>query len=97
MKSQEKSHGEIITLSKDVPRTQIAKAKDKVFEVKQLNKDICKDVEEVELKIENIQTKLKSQVIDYEEGTRVHLFETYRNCFGRINYKMLKQVMHEDL
>ena len=54
MKSQEKSHGEIINISKDVPITQIVKAKDKVLEVKQLNEDICKDVEEVNLKIDKI-------------------------------------------
>ena len=54
MRNQEQSHGQIINLSKNVPRTQITKAKDKVLEVKQLNEDINKDIETVALIIDSI-------------------------------------------
>ena len=49
------------------------------------------------MKTDDIKADLKSQVKDYEEGTRESSLETYTDCFGAIDYLKLQQVLQNDL
>ena len=70
---------------------------EKVLEIKQLNERIVQSVQEVMMKTDDIKADLKSQVKDYEEGTRESSLETYTDCFGAIDYLKLQQVLQNDL